>query len=198
MKTFQAQVDADAKVLREQEKEINDRIEISNFCERHSEVIDCDANFSLIKRYLADADIDEANLEAAYEHTGLRQQLAKQTREENRAAVQEKIVALLGASSPGTIAHEKAKWPYKSTEELREKLKQLEVKRDMQSKTPEQLRAIVKTAPPSRWKPMPECYKSRAMLMDLINTDVPGFKNLVKNCGSEQINAVLNRREGRD
>jgi hypothetical protein len=187
---YQERLAADAKVFRENKQEVLDRVEISNFFERHPEVIECDANVAAIRRYLADTDVTEENLEGAYAYTELNQQLARQTPQESKKAIEQKIVALLSGSSPGTIAHEKSKFPYQSIEQLREKLKGLELKQEMKSKTPEELRAIVR----SRDATLPELPSEISGFQIRNMLDASQLRHLIKKYGADAVTRRANEK----
>jgi hypothetical protein len=199
MKTFNEQMKTRKEADRVSQQREEDKAVIDMFFQVHREFKDCMAARKLIMNFFEGEPLSPQLLEDAVNHTSLFQMLPKQTEEDDRQALETAITELLsGGGSPTAVQHEVSKFKFKTVEELvvwRDRL--VEVKRAREA-TPEQLRAIVKSAPPSRWKPLPTCYHSRNILLDFINTDIPGFKKLVRDCGSEQINAILNRREGRD
>ena len=199
MRYFKEEIQARRDIEREELLKQQNETVLWQFFTVHREFKDCMAARRLIDTFFEGAQLSAQLLEDAILATSLYQMLPKQTPEDDREKLQEAITVLLtGGGSPTSVEHEVRKFPYKTTEELvawRDRL--VEVKRARQA-TSSELRQLIKTAPPSRWKPLPECYRSRSVLLDLINIDVPGFKKLLASVGSDQINAVLNRRDGRD
>jgi hypothetical protein len=199
MKTFKEDIEARREADRELQQREDDRSVLDMFFQVHREFVDCTAARKFIVNYFEGEPLTPQLLEDAVQHTSLYQTLPKQTEEDDRETLEKAITELLsGGGSKSAVDHETAKFKWKSIEELVEWRDRLvEVKRAREA-TPEQLRAIIKPTPPSRFKPLPDSYKNRNILLDLINTDVAGFKKLVVDCGSDQINDVLNRRAGRE
>jgi hypothetical protein len=67
----------------------------------------------------------------------------------------------------------------------------VEQKRVLSALPKEQLQEIARGNPPSRWKPVPACYRSKIMLLDLASHNLPEFKQLIQRCGKQQIDAIL-------
>jgi hypothetical protein len=198
MRFFKEEIQALKEVQREEQLEQDNEAALHFFFSTHRDILDCMATRHAVYQFFDGEPLTTQALEDAM-HTSLYQMLPKQTPEQERDKLESAITDLLsGGGSPSAVEHEVRKFKFKSVEELvewRDKLVRIKQARES---SPEQLRALIKTALPLRWKPLPECYRSRAMLMDLVNTDVPRFKKLLAASGPDQINAVLNRREGRD
>jgi len=180
--TYDEQHELDVKQLQEKRQEASDWGELSTFYRRHREVIACEANSKLILQYFAGDPLTAATLDDSLNHPRLRAQLAFQTEQESRAKVEEKILALLShGGSSDAVAHEQAKFKYKSTEELRAQLESLEAKREMRAKTPEELRALIR---PTVTAPQLPSHISKDNLLMLANNDTPAFRELVKRYGT--------------
>jgi hypothetical protein len=188
---FKQRIELDRQTVEQNQQEINDLHAISRFFERHEELVECDAAVSLIRRYMQGSEIDDENLEISYTHTELFQKLPRQTILQSRTAVEEKILTLLQGTSPGTAAHEQAKFKYKETSELREQLAALEGKRDLQQKTPAELKALIQASKPTQEQDLPELI-SRAQILHMMSAAQIRF--LVSKYSMAAVTKRLNER----
>lgn len=67
----------------------------------------------------------------------------------------------------------------------------VKAKREMQNKSVPELRTIAKGEPQSQWKPIPQIYRNKSMLISLANENISEFRRLVARCGRAQVDAIL-------
>jgi len=197
MQNFKTEMALRKEIEREEQQEDADNGALHIFFSVHREFVDCLAARKAIKTYFADSPLTVQNLEDAVAvDSSLSRMLPRQTETDDRQALEQAIVALLkGGNSPSSLDHEIRKFPYKEIHELvewRDKLVRIKQAREA---SPEELRQIIKATAPSQFKPVPEIYQNRSMLISLANENVNEFKALVRKCGQAQINAILQKRD---
>jgi len=190
---YAEQVRADQKAAEEKMQEIQVLVQINEFFERHEELVQCDAAVKIIMEYMADTEISAETLEDALAHTRLAQAIPHQTLLESREKVEAELLAMFEQSSPGTSAHEAAKFKYKETSELREQLAQLKEARAMRAKSPAQLRAEIQAAKPSQEQELPDDITREAILM-LWTPET--FKFWARKVGMNAITRRINSKRG--
>jgi hypothetical protein len=107
------------------------------FIEKHREIVPCQANFQLMKSYFAGDPFSPGALEEAISNPSLRTQIAFQSNEEDRIKLLQALKNLTGEIPAAT--------KYQSTEEIRSTVNGITEKREMQSKSPAELRQIIKS-----------------------------------------------------
>ena len=207
MSTYQEDIKVREKKLREQAEAVR----IYNFYCQHPEIVSCDANNQIIKSFFEGSKITEQSLEDALRHTSLLQQLATQTRTDAKARILEEeaeerkelarfIIENRAWATPDSKAGELARFlnpKATNIETLRQIKSNILQRRALQEKSIPELQEIAKGEQPSRWRPVPKIYRTRAMMLSLVNsTDIDGvaeFKKLLRLCGNDAIQAILNQ-----
>lgn len=160
------------------------------FISRHAdEIVNCDANFQMAQSMLSEAShlFTLENLETFFsEDPAFRSSLGLTSKDAER----EKLVSELSGlftGSPLAINGEIAKLKYLDNSALREKIIAVRTKREMQSKTPDQLRAIVESGRPEPVKLELPVEMTRSYLLKLSPSDL---RRILNKFGSD----VVNRR----
>jgi hypothetical protein len=172
--------------------------QISLFYQRHQNdeqaPLDCQANTAAIRAYLGTTEqVTEENLEGAFQHTTLFNRLAKTSPADSRAKVEQELLDLLEGSSPGTAAHEKMKFKYLSTDDLREKIADIKNARAARAKSPAVLRAEIQASKPTR--PALPDHITREALLGLY--DASQIRQLIDRYGAAAVTDRLNDRKSK-
>ena len=197
MRYFKEEMDTRRAVEREELLEQQNEGVFHLFFSSRREFLDCMAARKAILNYFEGSPLTVQNLEDAVAvDMSLYKMLPRQTEAQDREKLEQAIKELLaGGGSKSAVEHEVRKFPYKTVLELvawRDKLVRIKQARES---SPEELRQIIKATAPSQWKPVPEIYQNRSMLISLANENVNEFKTLVRKCGQAQINAILQKRD---
>ena len=78
-----------------------------------------------------------------------------------------------------------------SIETLRTIKANIEAKRLLETKSVPELRQLARGNPPSRWKPVPQIYRNRSMLLSLASENTQEFRRLLQVCGNDALQAIL-------
>jgi hypothetical protein len=168
--------------------------ELSEWFARHNEICDNDANRSICRQYFAGDDITVEALEESYaSHPRFKEMLCTQSEKELRDTLESKIVDLLeGGTSKENIRSAQMTFRFKSTTELKAKLAELERRAELKTKTPQELREIIKRPQPG-FKELPAMYRnSRSMILTLPPAELRRF---IAVYGSDNVNKALNNKE---
>jgi hypothetical protein len=175
--------------LERQTQSVNDKEQIYLLYCRRRDIVACEANSKLILNYFNGDPIENAAmLDDAIEHPALKARLAFQTPEQDRSKLEASITALL-VGSPDAIQHERAKFKYKTVEELSEWHDRLKSRKEMQQKSPAELRQIIK---PTVTAPRLPADYSRDTLLALAKSKISEFRALTKKYGNDAVNRRLN------
>jgi hypothetical protein len=170
--------------LIQQQQETSDAKNWLVFLEKYREVVPCDANFQAVKSYFAGDPFSLESLEEAIQNPSLRKQMVFQTTAEDRIKLLQALKELTGEISAAT--------KYQSTEEIRTKVYEIQRKREMQSKSPNELRQIIKENTPAVEADDLPAHMDRAFLLGL---NKPGeFKKVCERYGVTAVTRALNTR----
>lgn len=168
-----------------------------DFIQRHPEVrLGGMANQSIFKAYFASdypANFTLDALEEAYQNPALRKQLALD--DSNGTGERAKLISELQSLLIGSDqfkANELAATKYVTNEQLGEKVTALRSKREMQLKSPAELRTIIKDNRPSPKQVELPAHMTRAFLLNL--TEQGAFKKVVERYGAAAVTRRLNQR----
>jgi hypothetical protein len=189
------------KDTRKQIKQVNKAIEaadtndveLSEWFARHNDIVDNEANRNICRQYFAGDDITLEALEESYSgHPRFKDMLCTQSEKELRDTLEAKIVSLLeGGTSKENIRAAQSTFRFKSTAELKAKLAELERRVEFRSKTPQELREIIKRPQPGH-SDLPVMYQHLEMLLTL---PPDRLRHFITKFGSQAINKVLNQKE---
>jgi hypothetical protein len=173
----------------------NQQNELSEFFARHNELCNNKANKNICLQYFAGDELTLEALEESYAgHPRFREMLcAFESEKELRESLQEKIVELLrNGTSPDNIRAAQSAFRYKSIENLRANLEELERRAEFRTKTTQELRDIIKRPKPG-FKELPAMYRnSRSMILTLPPAELRRF---IAVYGSDNVNKALNTKE---
>ncbi len=99
---------------------------------------------------------------------------------------------------PETAKSERARFMNSSQtniETLRQVKANIEQKRQLSALPKEQLQEIARGPQGQQYKPVPACYRTKVMLLDLASHNIQEFKQLIQRCGKAQIDAILAQRD---
>src|ERR1700694_1124212 len=159
--TYKETHDAEKAEIRVRQEELRIIEVFYNFVKAHPEIVSCEANRAILRHYFAgsEKDISAGTLEEALGHPALRAQLAFQSEQRER----EKLTAFIMKSrsqnqSESAAEHDEARFLNpKATDitTLRQINENILAKRELQSKSVEELREIIKR-PDGRPEDLPE------------------------------------------
>jgi len=183
MSTYKQDHEALQARVEQQQQEAMDAKHWLTFLEKHREVVPCEGNFQIVKSYFAGEPLSLETLEEAVQNPNLKRQMVFQTSVEDRTKLLETLKKLTGEIPPTTV--------YQSTEEIRSKVEEIQRRKELEKKSPDALRAIIKAntiAPepasiPAEW--------TRERLLDLKG---PEFRRVVERYGSKAVTERLNQR----
>jgi hypothetical protein len=148
---------------------------INSFFAKHAdEVVNCVASWKAIQSYFDGDAITEYALEESWNNnSGLRKVLATHTPQEDRNKLEASIKELLASgSSPGAATEQAKKFRFKSTEELRLWLKELQGRKEARKRTPDELRQIIRSAAPTAPDELPKSISKQQILYMLSGSDI--------------------------
>jgi hypothetical protein len=125
--------------------------EVKAFVDRHPEIKDCLANYSIIYQYFPQAleDINESSLEDSYaNHPKFRESLARHASEQDEREVLQDRILELSQASPDALRNIKSAFRFQNLDQLRAKVRDLEARQAARAKTPQELRAEIQAARP--------------------------------------------------
>jgi hypothetical protein len=169
------------------------------FMRAHPEIIPCEANLHLLKAWFGNLpeDISKATLGESIQHPKLRAQLAFQGEAQEREKLVDYIIENR-QMSPDTSKHERARLlnqKLTTIETVRTIAENIQRKRELSQLPKKELQALARGPERQKFQEVPPLYQNRSMLYDLANTDLDGFKSLLRRCGKAQIDAILQQSE---
>ena len=154
------------------------------FLASHREVVPCEANLQIVKAYFADEPFSLEALGEAIQNPNLRKQMVFQTTVEDRIRLLQALKGLTGEIPAMT--------KYQSTEEIRVMVEELQRRKELQPKSPAELRAIIKQNTPVVEADDLPTHMDRAFLLGL---NKPGdFKRICERYGVAAVTKRLNQR----
>ena len=151
----------------------------------HRELVPCESNRRIMTEYFAGEPFTLESLEEAIQNLALKSRLALQTSEEDRAKSLQTIQKITG-NIPITAQ-------YQSNTELAAKADELTRRREMEKKSPSELRAIIQAGRPA---PAASDDLPAHMTRDyLLGLNKPGeFKSVCERFGVSAVTRRLNQR----
>ncbi len=154
------------------------------FLEKHRDVVPCEANFQAMKSFFAGDPFSPEALDESLQNPSLRKQMAFQTTVEDRIGLLQMLKKLIGEIPAAT--------KYQSTEEIRAKVEEIQRERELQQKSPAELRALIKQNTPAIEPDDLPAHMDRAFLLAL---NRPGdFKKVCERYGVAAVTRALNNR----
>jgi hypothetical protein len=169
------------------------------FFDQNRNIVRCEANEKLLRLFFGEdtENISLQTLNDALAHTSVNQQLARQRESVERENL---VRYILGhrSMSPETATHERARL-------LNERLTHIDTvrtiadnirrKRELAALSADELKVVARGPANHGFMEVPVMYRSKIMLLDLANTDLPAFKRLVQRCGKAAIDVLLQAPE---
>jgi hypothetical protein len=152
------------------------------FLEAHREIVPCEANLQIVKSYFGDEPLSlEALEESCLQNPNLRKQMVFQTTAEDRTEVLQKLKTLTGSLSP--------EMAYQPTEQIRSKVEEIQRRKEMENKSPEELRQIINDnrRAPEALPPLPADI-TRTVLLKMPPAEL---KATLRRFGNSAVNARL-------
>jgi hypothetical protein len=156
-----------------------------------------EANKQILRLSLGNTPITLQTLQDAFDHTSVRRELCFVRPDVEREQLVDYIISAR-KMQPQTAVEERKRLMdplLTDIETVRVVYDRVKNRRELESKSIEELREIVKPEPVSQWKPIPHIYQNRSMLLDLASRDVKGFRELMRRSGSDAINVILRQVE---
>ena len=179
--------------LQKVQQQAEDAHAILNFFRKYQDsgLVGCDANIKQAREYFNGDPITLEALVSSYEtDPDFRASLAHQTDVHERAVLIEKIIDLLsGGNSDDVLESERRRFVYFSTQQLRDKLKELESRVEMKALPTDEVRTIVKSK--NAKAPELPAHHTALSLKALARTDFATLKKLIQFYGIDLINKRL-------
>ena len=179
--------------LQKVQQQAEDAHAILNFFRKYQDsgLVGCDANIRLAHDYFNGDPITLEALVSSYEtDQDFRASLAHQTDVHERATLIDKIIDLLsGGNSDDILESERRRFVYFSTQQLRDKLNELESRVEMKALSTDEVRTIVKSQ--NATAPQLPAHHTALSLKALSKSDFAAFKKLVQFYGIDLINRRL-------
>jgi hypothetical protein len=178
----------------ENERQIEEDAAINDFFRRHADIIaNCTASWRACIDYFNGDPVTLEALESSWtNHPAFRSMLATHTPDEDRTKLENKIQELLSrGTSAQAVKFQSGKFKYKSNEELRTWCAELETRYEMQQKSPEELRAVIRAAAPTA--PELPAHINRFQLLTMLSASE--IRHLIKKYGAAAITKRVNEVE---
>jgi hypothetical protein len=162
-------------------------------------LISCEANTKLLRDWMGDIKITAQSLQDAYENTSVNQQLAHQRSEglERRDLVNFIIENRKMQPETEKAERERLMNPrLTAIETVRMIADRVKNRREMETKSVDELREIVKAGQPQTgFQEVPEQYRTKSALLRLANQNITLYKRLMQQCGRAALDAIIQRAE---
>jgi hypothetical protein len=161
---------------------------------KHREIVACDATKNVVIAWFNGDEITWDALEESYPILVAKKIIPLQTEAQERRKILAEIFVLQkermsSDSYEGWSKVYRQQLHYKSTEQLRHELDQLQNRREMAQMSKKQLAALVRTN--IKRSPEPPADLTRESILFTAKTDREGFKALVARWGSSALNKIL-------
>jgi hypothetical protein len=150
----------------------------------HRDVAPILANQAAILEIFAGEPLSISGIDEVLANPQFRSRFSFLSPQEDRTQVLQKMKTLTGELSPTVV--------YQSTEEIRSKVEALQRKKEMESKSPEELRKIIRDG--SKPAPAPDDLPANMTRQYLLDLKGPEFRKIVDRFGSVAVTNRLNRR----
>jgi hypothetical protein len=175
--------------LREEQQNADDAQALYFFFRKHPELA-CDANRAILVEYFHDDPMSEETLEQSLTHPALKARLAVKAPDTDREDTEAAILELL-VGSDNALAGARANMKHKSITELHDWLEELQRVKELRTKSPEELREIVRRPSGQQFEEVPPLYRTRNSLIALANDNPSLFKSICRRAGYDAVNKIL-------